>query len=204
MCPAEKLDSPQPETSAVPSFQDAVNAIRLLFQPGQVVELRGFGIRGATVKKKFTLSGYYDDHDHLAEDAIKISRTPGVYGVFWTIQQIDPALLALSPNRYRERPEATTSDADVTDYGWLPVDIDPVRPAGISATNAEKLAAFEVMERVASFFTDLGVTPLHGDSGNGYHLLVPVEVKADQAALMSRCLAALDERFSTEAAKIDR
>jgi hypothetical protein len=189
---------------AVPSIQDAQDAIRVLFKPGQVVELRAFGTRGKKVKKKFILSGYYNDHDRMAEDVIRMSNTPGVSGVFWSIQKIDSALLARSPNRFIEGPEATTSDVDVKDYVWLPIDIDPVRAAGISSTDAEKQAAREVLEKVVSFFKDFVVTAIEADSGNGYHALVAVELPATDAPLVSRVLAALDERFSTDNAKIDR
>ena len=199
----EKHDNPHPEIAG-PSIQDAIDAIRLLFRPGQVVELRALGVRGAKVKKKFTLSGYYDDHMRMAEDVIPMSNTPGVYGIFWTIQIINSALLARSPNRYIEGPEATTGDADVLEYRWLPIDIDPVRAAGISATDEEKHAAFEVMRSVTAFFTEHGVSTLEADSGNGAHVLVAVELKANQVALVARVLAALDERFSTDSAKIDR
>src|ERR1700730_10721817 len=95
-----------------PSIKDCIDAIRVLFKPGHVVEIRAFGTRGLTTKKKFTLSGYYDNFDRLAEDAIRATRTPGVSGVFWTLQPIKPALLGRSSTRYIEGPAATTSDAD--------------------------------------------------------------------------------------------
>jgi hypothetical protein len=186
------------------SIQDCMDAILVLFKPGQVVELRAFGVRGLTAKKKFTLSGYYDNFDRLAEDAIRATSTPGVSGVFWTLQTIKPALLMRSANRYVEGPAATTCDADVAWYSWLPVDFDPVRPSGVSATDAEKIKALEVMERVAAFFADQGVTTVCADSGNGYHLLIPVQLGVKDAPLVARVLAALDERYSTDEAKIDR
>jgi hypothetical protein len=187
-----------------PSIKDCIDAIRVLFKPGRVVELRAFGARGLTTKKKFTLSGYYDNFDRLAEDAIRATRTAGVYGVFWTLQTIKSGLLARSANRYIEGPAATTSDADVAWYSWLPIDCDPVRPSGVSATDAEKEKALEVMERVGSFFREQGVTPVCADSGNGYHLLVAMQLGVKDAPLVASVLAALDERFSTEDAKIDR
>ena len=60
------------------------------------------------------------------------------------------------------------------------------------------------MERVASFFRDQGVTTICADSGNGYHLLVAIQLGVKDGPLVASVLAALDERFSTEEAKIDR
>ena len=198
-----KHDSTQVEV-AVASLEDANAAIRLLFRPGQVVELRAFGVRGVKVKKRFTLSGFYVDHGRMAEDVVRMSTTPGISGVFWTLQTIKPALLARSPNRYIEGPAATTADVDAAWFSWLPIDADPVRPSGVSATDEEKEKAREVIERVAAFFCEQGVTAVCADSGNGYHLLVPVQLGIKDAPLVASVLAALDERFSTEDAKIDR
>jgi hypothetical protein len=189
---------------AIPSLADATAAIKTLFRPDQVIELRGLGSNGATSIKRFTLSGYYSDHDKMAADIVAMSNTPGVSGVYWTLQKISTALLARSANHYRRGPEATTADADVIEYMWLPIDADPVRPAGISSTDAEKAAAFEVMHRVSVFFQDLGVTPIEADSGNGYHLLVPISLAIGLAPLVKDVLAALAARFDTDDVKIDR
>jgi len=187
---------------ATPSIQDAIDAIRLLFRPGQVVELRSFEVRGAAAKK-FVLSGFYDDPLKMAADAVRMSATPGVTGTFWTIQEINPGLLARSPNSYREARAATT-DGDVTAYAWLPIDFDPVRASGISSTALEKAAAYDLMTRVSSFLKDLGISALRADSGNGFHLLVRIALPVEDVPLVAQCLAALDEQFSDELVKIDR
>jgi len=189
---------------AKPSLADTEAAIRILFRANQVVELRGIGSSGATSTKRFTLSGYYSDRDKMAADIIAMSNTPGVSGVYWTLQKVSPALLARSANRYRRGPEATTADADVLEYMWLPIDADPVRPAGISSTDEEKAAALEVIHRVSIFFQDLGVTPIEADSGNGYHLLVPISLAVGLAPLVKDVLAAFAARFDTDDVKIDR
>ena len=123
-----------------PSIQDAIDAIRVLFtshdselnilqakaailypslaqKAGQVVELRFFGTRGLTSPKKFVLRGYYDNFDRLAEDVIRASRMSGVEGVYWTLQEIDPALLPRSPNQFREASKPATADENVSPIG---------------------------------------------------------------------------------------
>jgi hypothetical protein len=187
-----------------PSLDDVRTAIHVLFKPGAVVEVRAFGVRGETTKKKFTESGYYSDHEIMAQDIVKLSERLAIDGVFWTIQTIKPELLARSRNRFVEGPESTTADVDVISFAWLPVDIDPVRASGISASDAEKQKAREVMERVVSFFRELGIDPLVADSGNGFHILIRIALGADRKDLVKAVLASLAERFDTEDAKIDK
>ena len=182
---------------ATPSLVDTSAAIKILFRPNQVVELRGLGTSGVSAMKRFTLSGYFSDHGKMAGDVVAMSNMPGVSGVYWTLQKINPALLARSPNRFRKGPESTTADADVLEYMWLPIDLDPTRPAGVSSTDTEKAAALEVMLHVSAFFQDLGVKPLEADSGNGYHLLVPISLAIGLAPLVKDVLAALAARFDT-------
>jgi hypothetical protein len=83
-------------------------------------------------------------------------------------------------------------------YAWLPVDIDATRKAGISATDAEKQAAHDVLGNVVSFFRDLGISPVEADSGNGYHAIVPVSLDKANAPLIKQVLASLALRFDTD------
>ena len=112
-----------------------VRSVEVLFQPGAVVELRAF--RG-----RETVSGYYDDHAALACEARKLDER--AYAVYVTLNEVDPALLARASNRTRKvYREPTTSDGDILRRRWLPLDFDPARPSGVSATDAEKRAAKE-------------------------------------------------------------
>lgn len=108
-----------------------------------------------------------------------------------------------------QRVSRTVRDEDILAYTLLVVDIDPVRkPAGRSASDAEKAAALEVANRVAAWFSEQGAPPLRADSGNGYHLLVPLVPAYGQdiaqAATDARTLLRqLDQWFSTPQAKVD-
>jgi len=144
---------------ARPDLKTAQDAIRALFAPGQVVELRA-------LKGKFTASGYYDNFDLLAGDTIRLANNSEYEGVYWTLQTLNPAVLARSPNRYKERARTTSTDQDVITLRWLLIDLDPQRPTGISSSVAEKKLAFEVAEKVIRFFREAGYDPMLGDSGN--------------------------------------
>jgi hypothetical protein len=108
-----------------------------------------------------------------------------------------------------ERVKTTTRDRDIHAYAMFVVDIDPERfPRDQPATEAEKAKAAEVADAVEDWLRSVGAPALRADSGNGYHLLVPM-VPAfgddiEQAARDARTLLRwLDAKFSTEDARID-
>ncbi|MEQ1501922.1 MAG: hypothetical protein ABMB14_06810 [Myxococcota bacterium] len=108
-----------------------------------------------------------------------------------------------------QRVRTTTRDRDIQAVSLFVVDVDPVRtPRDRSATDDEKACALLVADAVAAWFEELGVRPLRADSGNGYHLVVPlVPAFAEdigQAARDARTLLRwLDQRFSTDRARVD-
>ena len=65
-------------------------------------------------------------------------RGPGVYV---TLNPCRPELLSRAANRVKAHAETTTSDHEIARRRWLIIDVDPERPAGISATDAEHEAA---------------------------------------------------------------
>src|SRR5438552_1828195 len=114
-------------------MSDIAAALRCILTPGQVTELRVLNTPRGTV------SGYFNDIDKLATAAGQWSgKAPGVYA---TLNPVNPALLARASNRLLEYAKHTTSDSDIVQRRWLPLDFDPVRPAGISSTDAEHEAA---------------------------------------------------------------
>ena len=177
---------------------EILRTAKLLFEPGVVVELRA-------LKGRETVSGYFDDHVLLAREASKLEDQG--YSVYVTINEVDPALLARASNRARKvYKEPTTSDNDVLQRRWLPLDFDPARPSGVSATDAEKSAARRRALEVREFLRELGwPEPAVGDSGNGYHLLYPIELPNDRASLelVKGLLEALSFKFSDEAVEVD-
>jgi hypothetical protein len=112
---------------------EIAHAVEVLFDRGTVVELRAF--RG-----RETVSGYYDDPEALAHAAEELDARG--HSVYVTLNEADPDLLARAANRVRKvYREPLTSDHDVVRRRWLPLDFDPKRPSGVSATEAEKEAA---------------------------------------------------------------
>ena len=172
-------------------------ALGLLVAPGAVVEVRAF-------KDRRTASGYFDDPDKMAQAVVRLDKEG--YQVYMTLNEVDPALLARAANRVRTWPKATTTDSDIKRRRRLLLDFDPKRPSDVSATEEEKwnaeLRALEARE----YLKELGwPEPVLGDSGNGYHLLYPIDLPNDQERtnLVKGVLEALAFKFSDGAVEVD-
>ncbi|MBI3694153.1 MAG: hypothetical protein HY238_04855, partial [Acidobacteria bacterium] len=184
----------------IDSHDEIHRAITLLFQPSDVVE-----VRVPKAGRKRTISGYYSDLDQLASAVVRLEANdwPGVY---WTLNPVNPALLARANNKLKSFAEVTTSDADVLSRRWLPIDLDPRRPSGISASDTEHEAALGLAQSIRRELLAEGwPEPIVADSGNGAHLLYRVDLPNDAEAsdLIKRSLEALSARFSTEAVTVD-
>lgn len=173
-------------------------ALNNLYVPGDVIELRIYGTRRGTV------SGYYNDFNALARHAAEWNGEGD--GVYTTINPVDPDLLARAVNRLIPYAKRTTSDTDIMRRRRLLIDCDPMRPSGISSTDAEHDAALARAREIADWLRSQGWPDLIlADSGNGGHLLGRIDLPNDpeSAALVSRCLKTLDFIFSDGTVAVD-
>ncbi len=178
---------------------EARKALNLLCRQNDVVELRMPKTRWGTV------SGYFNDMELLIKASAEYSgRVPGVYV---TLNPLNPQLLARAHNRLECYAKWTTSDEDILQRRYIGIDVDPVRPAGISSTYEEHNSALTRAREIRDFLTsELGWTgPIFGDSGNGGHLLYRIDLPNDQVSrdLIRRSLEALDFRFSDQKVEVD-
>ncbi|PWR73154.1 hypothetical protein ACKUB1_11690 [Methanospirillum stamsii] len=174
--------------------------LSVLFSPGQVVELRSLG--------DHTRYGYYTDMDRLARDAAVIDNMPGISGIYVTLNQVNPALLSRCANRIKTagKKEPQTGDGDITNRCWLPIDIDPLRPSGISSSDKEHTAALNRAEIIRDYLFGLGFPdPVMADSGNGAHLLYRIDLPNDPESsdIVKGCLKTLDLFFSDTDCAVD-
>src|SRR5262245_50556753 len=174
------------------------DTVRIFLPPNQVTELRILN------SARGVLSGYFNEPDKLAAAAALWSGKSS--GVYFIPNFVNPALLARATNRLVERPKQTTSDLDIVRRRWLLLDFDPTRPAGISSTTAEHRAALERAKECFAWLRDLGFSALVlADSGNGDHILIPIDLPNDAAstALVRRCIEAVALRFSDDVVSVD-
>ncbi len=184
---------------AASTRQEMLRACRLLMRPGDVHEIRipKTGRRG-------TISGYFDSPELAVEAILPLDGV--VPAIYITLNPVARALLARAANRLRERAEITTSDADILLRRWLLLDFDPIRPAGISSTDAEHGRAMTVACGAWDDLRGAGLgDPVVGDSGNGAHLLYPLNLPNDQQATerVKRVLAGVAARCGTDDIAVD-
>ena len=171
--------------------------LAVLFRLGDLVELRTF--RGRQVR-----SGYFNEHDVLADEAVKLDGQG--WQVYVTLNPVKEALLARAANRVKDSPAVTTADRDIASRRWLLVDIDPVRPSDISATDEEKEAAYLTAKEVLEYLRQQAwPDPVIADSGNGFHFAYPIDLPNDERSreLVKGVLKALAFMFDDEKVKID-
>lgn len=127
--------------------------------------------------------------------------------VYVTLNPLHTDLLARAHNRIKEqcgRAGDCATDANVLGRRWLLVDVDPVKLAGVSATDREKAAARAVADGVRRDLDGRGwPAPMVVDSGNGYHLWYRIDLAADDGGLVRSVLTALGRAHDTAAAAVD-
>ncbi len=173
--------------------------LNLIWLPGEVRELR----IPQHNKYGWTASGYFDDPAALTKAA---EDYDGKANLYITLNLVNPALMARASNHVNERAQNTTADGDILQRRWFFLDIDPVRPSGISSTEAEREAALTTLTSVTSFLSSAGwPEPVTAMSGNGYVALYRIDLPntTETAALIKAVLESVASRFNTPTVNID-
>jgi len=189
-------------------FPYVVDWLSVLVGDDQVFEIRGIGSG-----RKY--SGFYD-RAHIREAAMHaLSLTDrkergqwACNGIYWTLNPLDPSVLARRANRIdvASRDFSPARDADVISRRWVLIDCDPVRTAGVSSDADELRAAFDVIMEVRDHLRQwISTDSIFAESGNGFHLLYRVDMPNDEASTKTvrDILRYLASKFDTERAKID-
>jgi len=187
---------------------DVQRFLGLLFEPGDAFEVRAPKCRERRNSSyTSTVSGYFtsDGIDQASAAIIELDESNLAPGIYVTLNPVRPDLLARAANRLRTRAAETTADCDIAHRRWLLIDVDPVRPSGVSATDTELANARERAEAVRDFLTALGwPAPVIAMSGNGYHLLYRIDLPAEDDGLLKAILTVLAGQFSDAAVAVDR
>lgn len=183
----------------------------IFVKPGEVVEVRIPKVYGKSVAwgngfAKGVVSGYFDDHQAFC-DAVKHADKYTHSGIYFSLQVIDPRLIGRAFNRLKPS-DLTTSDNNVIAYRWLPIDIDPLRPAGVSASDNELEQSLQLRDEVAArIIKKLKFPePIKAVSGNGGHLLFKLDdmpVSDQSKGFIKDTLDGVSGACDTETVKID-
>ena len=173
----------------------------LIRDADQVFEVRALDVKDPR-GFSYELSGYFDDQDKAAAEIAKVT---GAAGIYITLNQIDPALLARSANHLgKAKKGQATSDTHVKRRVWLLIDLDPQRPSGVSATDEEHHAALLKTQAVRRWLSLQGwPDPVMADSGNGGHLLYAIDLPAKDDHLIENVLKAIALYHDDDRIKID-
>ncbi len=184
----------------------------LFFKPGEVVEIRILNVYGTSAlwnckPAQGVVSGYFDNYqDFFTIVCMAISNH--YYNINFTIQVIDPRLIGRACNKLIPA-KATTSDRDVLYYRWIPIDIDPVRPSGISSSDSELQKAIDLRNIICEWIFDTTIygRPLTAISGNGAHILIrlpeDLPVPENNTKYIKNFLSLVHSQFSTNDVVID-
>lgn len=186
--------------------EEAAAALKRLFRPGDVFEIRALDAQTVSYARPHTVSGYFDyDHiDHAAgliEREIRFAR-----GIYYTPNPVEPALLARAANRFRDmgQRDPSTADKDIPRRRWLLIDCDAIRPSGISSSDAEHQAAIDKAAEIKAGFASMGFPdPVEIDSGNGAQLMYAVELPGGTDDTVCKAILQSLQSVNSPAVEID-
>ena len=180
-------------------------------KPGEVTEVRILKALGKSEAwgsdyARGTVSGIFDDFETFCK-LVKLADKATHGGIYITLQVIDPRLIGRAFNRLKST-DLTTSDNNVLADRWLPVDLDPVRPSGISSSDSELAEAIKLRDAVAEWAVkELSFPrPIRAMSGNGGHLLFrlpDLPVTDESQRFVKGTLEMLAARFNTDKVHVD-
>lgn len=154
--------------------------LEVFHEPGDVIEIRALNLRSG-YGRPFTAAGYFDDFDVAALKAAELHENWEPEGMYFVLNRLNPTLLARIANMFISYPSATTGDIDIIRRRWLLIDVDPMRPKGISSTDVELEAARVMAGEVKRYLCEevSWPEPVEALSGNGMHLLFPIDMPND-------------------------
>ena len=103
--------------------------------------------------------------------------------------------------------KSTVKDGDISKICFFPIDLDPIRPTGVSATDAEKDYAKTKAKAIIADMNEFGFTqPIQIDSGNGYNIMYAVSVdnNKENAQLLKKLNTVIAEKYSDSNVDVDK
>lgn len=184
----------------------AAEALKKIFRPGDVFEIRALDASTASYTRPHTVSGYFD-YEHIDHAADLLERTVRfARGIYYTPNPVGSALLARGANRLRDMGarDPGTADKDVPRRRWLLIDCDAVRPSGISSSDAEHAAAAAKAAEIRDGLASMGFpAPVEIDSGNGAQLMYAVDLPGGTDDTIPRAILQSLQGCNSDAVEID-
>jgi RecA-family ATPase len=177
--------------------------LQLLHNDSKCFEIRI--LEGTSQNKESRIyTGFFDSPDNAVEGLKKWADSGMIFakGIYVTLNPVNPIKLA---GKFLNKmavagTDESTADTNITKRNWLLVDCDVERkPSNSSATNEEKEASLRKAKLIREALTGLGwPVPYFADSGNGYHLLYPIDLPRDDSGLVEGVLKGLQKKFELQ------
>ena len=178
------------------------SAMKYMLEDGQITELRALDVKNNPNERPHTVSGYFNDIRKLTEAAEKLSGI--AKGIYFIPNPFRQDLLARADNHVVAWPKSSTSDDDILRRQWLLVDLDPIRPTGISSKDEEHQYALDRAMKIRDRLSSIGwPSPVLANSGNGAHLMYRVDLPVEDGRLIQYVLQALALRFDDDNVQVD-
>ncbi len=193
---------PTTDPDAIGESWDAIT------EPGLVYEARVLCKgRNGPLGLRETVSGFFNNRQAFIEAVRRISGDDAA-GVYLTLNPVDPALFARSPNRLASGPIKATRDENIIGRRRFLIDIDAANGPDASATDAERAAALARRDDIHIYLQEVmgwGPARIVTCSGNGGGLVFTIDLLNDDQArdLIKRALQALHAQFTTPTATVD-
>jgi hypothetical protein len=177
--------------------EELKKSMRIFMKKDSFIEVRILNTQ------KGTISGYFDNVENMLS---AVKQYDGKYNIFFSMNEPVKGVESRSVNRLKEYSRNTTTDSEIAVRRWILIDLDPVRPSGISSTDDELKQSEMLSTIIKECLSNAGFPePVTALSGNGYHLLYPIAMPNDKGSIqiIKSFLKYLDVTFSTETVKVD-
>lgn len=186
---------------ATDDFAAVEKALHALIPQGHTFEIRALHER-----QYRGLQGFFNDP--LLASQYLANMSEEYKGIYVTLNPLVDDVIHRAQNKLKQQVQGLgATDGEVTQRLWLPIDIDPIRAKGISATPTEHKNALKLARSIADTlelvygFPD----PILASSGNGAHLLYAIDLPNNDETrdAIKAFLYALKATFSDSRCDVD-
>jgi len=145
------------------------------------------------------ICGWYNDIGKAVADVSRLEEEIKPEGIYFTVNPCRYELLGRANNRLKVV-QSRTSDEHIARIENFFIDIDPIKPAGISSSITELSYALDKAIQMREELAELGES-MFALSGNGYHLTYKANGATTQE--IEQLLKALSKKYSDERIGVD-
>ena len=164
------------------------------------------GFTEVRILGKFQYSGYFKSFENLCKQLEPYTEMDDeqIYFVMNSIRQ--ECYARPQCEKFIKSPKATTKDDEIVKRNFLLCDFDPVRLPNISSSPEQFELAHKKSQEVYRFLRGRGFSDMAvAISGSGWHLLIPVDIKCDDAtdSIIKDFYTYMGKEFSDESVEFD-